>query len=407
MTRSIVFLSLVLGAGAAVLADWRQFRGNAGNATAPDVQLPLTWGQSEGESHIAWRRDLPGRGPSSPIVVAGRVIVTCSSGIHQDRLHVVCYDSVKGDLLWERQFWAAGRTLTNPTSANAAPTPVTDGKAIYAFFSSNDLVCLDLDGNLRWYRGLGFDYPQAGNDVGMSSSPVVIAGTVIVQVESQGDSFAAGIATQTGETRWRIERPREASWSSPITLSKDVVGRDVALLQGPSGLTAVDARRGDVLWSHPAACSGISSPVAVGNRVYFPGNGVTALDLGTNAAEMQIAWESSRLRPGAGSVVVSKDRIYLVNNSGVLVCGDASNGELLWQLRLSGRCWATPIVAGDRLYVVNSDGKAFVVQVGDKGEIVGESDLGEVIQGTPAVDRDVLFIRSDRHLWKITAGETP
>ena len=42
----------------------------------------------------------------------------------------------------------------------------------------------------------------------MASSPVVIGETVIVQIESQGDSFAAGFDTASGASRWQIARPR-------------------------------------------------------------------------------------------------------------------------------------------------------------------------------------------------------
>jgi outer membrane protein assembly factor BamB len=388
-------------------ADWPQFRGPHGSGLAPGANLPLTWGKAEGEENIAWRRELPGRGPSSPIVVSGKVFVTCSSGINQDRLHVLCFDAGSGERLWERQFWATGRTLSHPTSANAAPTPASDGEAVYAFFSSNDLICLELDGTLRWYRGLGFDYPKAGNDVGMSSSPVVIGETVLAQVEAQGDSFVTGIDTKTGQTRWRLDRRPEASWSSPAVISEDAVGRDVALFQAPRGLTAVDAHTGEVPWEHEASCSGISSPLVDGQRIYLPAAGMTALDVAAGPASPAMVWESPRLGPGAGSAVAHAGRVYAINNSGVLVCGDAATGDVLWQLRLEGRCWATPIVTGERLYAVNSDGKAFVVELGEKGTIVATSDFGEGIQGTPAASGDALFVRSDRYLWKIAAGKAP
>ena len=42
-----------------------------------------------------------------------------------------------------------------------------------------------------------------------------------------------------------------------------------------------------------------------------------------------------------------------------------------------------------------------VVRLGRKGELVGTSDFGEIIKASPAVVDDAMFVRSDRHLWKI------
>ena len=105
-------------------------------------------------------------------------------------------------------------------TAVAAPTPASDGQRVFAYFSSNDLVALDIEGNLLWTRGLTLEHPQSGNDVGLASSPLVAGDTVIVQVECQGDSFAAGFAVDSGVERWRIARPSRGNWSSPTLLHR-------------------------------------------------------------------------------------------------------------------------------------------------------------------------------------------
>src|SRR5262245_41689448 len=244
-SRLAIGILITASAAAAGASDWLAFRGSDSNSATRGAQPPAEWSEAH---NVAWKASLPGRGPSSPIVVGSRVVVTCSSGVQQDRLHVVCFDAEEGKQLWERQFWATGRTLSHPASANAAPTPASDGKLIFAFYSSNDLACLDLDGNLKWFRGLAHDFPKAGNDVGMSSSPVVVGNVVIAQVECQGDSFATGIDTRTGETRWRIARPREASWASPIIVRGADAKSDAVLLQSPSQLSAHDPQSGRELW---------------------------------------------------------------------------------------------------------------------------------------------------------------
>lgn len=391
-------LSVVMVCGG---ADWLQFRGPNGASASSDVAPPEKWSATE---NIAWKTALPGRGVSGPIVVQGRVFVTCSSGEKQDRLHVVCFDIADGQEAWHREFWATGRTLTHPYSAVAAPTPVSDGQRVFAFFSSNDLVCLDLQGNLLWYRGLAFDYPKAGNDIGMASSPVLAGDTVVVQLENQGDSFAAGINAATGETRWRIERNHGANWASPIALPGLRDGKHVVLLQSGSGLTAHDALTGDQLWNYDVPCQTTPSLAASGDRVYIPANGLTVLELPADATTPSLAWESNQLGPSSASPIIVGDRVYTMNGSGVLACADVETGDRLWQLRIGGKYWSTPVVAGSRMYCVNADGAAKVVALGDEGQIVGESEFGEEIKGSPAISGGALYVRSDGHLWKIASG---
>ena len=100
---------------------WPQFRGAKGTGVASaGNQIPTSW---NADDNVAWKAELPGRGPSSPIVVGGRVFVTCSGGANQDRLYVLAFDTKSGDEVWRREFWATGRTLTHPSSTTAAPTP--------------------------------------------------------------------------------------------------------------------------------------------------------------------------------------------------------------------------------------------------------------------------------------------
>ena len=105
----------------------------------------------------------------------------------------------------------------------AAPTPCSDGKLVYAVYSSNDVVCLDLDGNLQWLRGLTADYANVSNSLGMSSSPVVSGGTLVVQVENDSESYTLGLAKGSGINRWRLDRPKAANWTSPVVLRNGLV----------------------------------------------------------------------------------------------------------------------------------------------------------------------------------------
>ncbi|MBN8281413.1 MAG: PQQ-binding-like beta-propeller repeat protein [Gammaproteobacteria bacterium] len=196
------------GAGVASRADWTQFRGRDGSGAVAEASLPTSL---DPRKSVRWSVDLPGRGLSSPIVVGDRVLVTASSGAKQSRLHVMCFSAVDGSLLWERQFFATGRTMCHEKTAVAANSPASDGRHVFALFSSNDLVALDLDGNLLWLRALSLDYPNVSNSLGMSSSLVVTDGTVVAQVENDTQPLALGLDALTGVNRWKLERPKMAN----------------------------------------------------------------------------------------------------------------------------------------------------------------------------------------------------
>jgi len=384
--------------------DWPQFRGPQATGLAPDGQnLPETWSATE---NLAWKSALPGKGLSGPIVVKDRVIVTACSGPRQDRLHVLCFANDTGKLLWERQYWATGRTLCHPKTNMAAPTPASDGQRIFALFATNDLFCLDLDGNLLWLRGLTYDYPNASNSLGMASSPVVVGSTLVVPVENDAESFALGIETATGENRWKVDRPAFANWVSP-TVYPRTDGLSAVCLQSSQGLVAYDPHTGNQLWRHEQACGTIASPTVAGDLVFVPlgkGNsGLTVLRPVSGRATPDVVWSESRLAPGTASPIVSQGHIYSVNSAGVLNIADAKSGELQKAVRLKGPFSCSPAIADGHLYIFNEAGLGQVVDLrGDEAKLVSQNDLGEGILCSPAISNGALYVRSDHNLFKIS-----
>lgn len=374
-----------------VVADWRQFRGNDGTGIAETGPTKF--------DEPAWKVELPGRGLSGPVVVGDKVILTASSGYRQDRLHVLCFDAKTGKKLWERKFWATGRTQCHRKMCVATPHPASDGQRIFAFYSSNDLVCLDLDGNLQWVRGLTHDYPNASNSLGMASSPVVVGETLVVQVESDADSYAFGINTKTGVSRWKKTRPQRANWTSPAVFRGK---RELALLQSSKGISAVDPKTGKEIWNYTEGASTIPSSAITSDMIYVPSHGITALRPVGGDSTPEIVWRERRLSPSTASPLVYRGKVYTTNRAGVLTCADAKTGKTVWRLRLTGPFSGTPIAANGHLYFVNEKGNIIVVNTagGDRGEIVTQKDLKEAILCTPALSDGAFYVRSDGHLWK-------
>jgi outer membrane protein assembly factor BamB len=394
---SLTLASLVLLNATA--ADWTHFRGPHGNGISDETTLSSKLDQS----NVAWKSALPGRGLSSPLIIGDRVFVTCSSGAKQDRLHVICLSAKDGTKLWERQFWATGRTLVHPKIGVAAPTPASDGRRIYAIFSSNDLVCLDLEGNLIWLRGLTRDYPKSSNSLGLSSSLLVVGDVVVAMSENEGDSFTAGLDAATGVNRWKISRPKSANWTSPVVIP-GAGGRNLVAIQSEKGLTAIDPASGKIAWANTNGASTIPSSAFLRDVLYVPGGGITAWKLDAANPPTQL-WKVAQLAAGTASPVALGERLFTINNAAVLTCADVADGKRLWQLRLQGPFSATPVAAGNTLYCVSEKG---VLQTVDttkpEGEIVSTLDLKETILATPSIANGALYLRSDATLWKLKSS---
>lgn len=395
--KKLLLCLAALTAGSLHAGDWLQFRGPHGNGVSDETNLPAALDAQ----NIAWKINLPGRGLSSPIIVGDRVFVTASSGPKQERLHVICFNAADGSKRWERQFWATGVTLVHEKTSVAAPTPASDGELIFALFSSNDLVCLDLDGNLQWLRGLTHDYPRASNSLGMSSSLVVTDGIVVAMVENDSESFTAGLDVKSGVNLWKLDRPKMANWTSPYLL-KGANTPTLVALQSGKGIAAVEPRTGRVVWEYTDGASTIPSGTVSGGIIFAPSKGMTALTPGVDGQPPTQIWRSGQLRPSTPSPVVLEGRVFTLNDAGVLTAGSAIDGNRLWQLRLKGPHSATPVVAGTLLYCVNEAGLLQVVDsTAPEGAIVGELDLGQVVLSTPSIAHGALYVRSDGTLWKL------
>lgn len=399
--KPLLLLSLSLALPLSSLrADWLNFRGPAGSGFDPD--MATTVGELA-ENTLAWKAALPGRGLGSPIVVGDKVFLTAASGPEQQQLHVLCFSAKDGTPLWERRFWATGRTMSHNKTNVAAPTPASDGERIYALYSSNDLVCLDLDGDLVWMRGLTLDYPNASNSLGMASSPIVVGDTLVAQIENDSESFAAGFDLLTGMNKWKLDRPKSANWTSPTVLNKE--GESIVALQSGEGVVGLVPSTGSTVFSIPEKASTIPSAAASGDELFIPANGLTVMKLGGAGEEPKKVWNQTNQRPGTPSVLVGPEKLFLINNAGVLTCASRRDGTVAWEIRLKGPFSGSPVAGGDgKLYIFSEQGVGQVVDTsGEKGVVASEIELGETILSTPALDGKALYIRSDGHLWKFAA----
>ncbi len=398
MTRFIltVTLALTLALGLRA-ADWVQFKGPNASGVSPEKDLPVEWSKDKG---YKWKAPLPARGVSSPVVFGDRAYVTCSSGVRDDRLHVVCFDANTGKRLWHRQLQATGGTAAHPKSCMAAPTPVADDSGVYALFATGDLAAFDADGTLRWYRSLVGDYPTVTNQVGMASSPVLVKDRLIVPMDNSGESFIAAVDTKYGKNVWKAERPREINWVTPLV--RTVGTATEVLFDGPSGLTAYDAVSGEQRWTSKLTKGSIPTGVLDGDTLYVPTAGVTAYKLGAKGPEGTPVMKADKMLTGMPSPLVYLGKVYSTNGNGVVSCANAKTGKLLYKESLKGAFSASPVAGDGKVYLLNETGICTVIDgTADTFEILASNELGGETLGTPAIANGRIYIRTDKTLYAI------
>ncbi len=403
MNLSRILMVAGLVAVPVMAGDWPQFRGPGGSGVSQEKGLPTVWTKSEG---IAWTADLPGRGLSNPVIAGGRVYVTACSMNRHMRLHVLCFDEATGKKLWERQFTATGNTGCHPDTNMAAPTPVTDGKAVYALFATGDLAAIDRDGDLLWYRSLVGDYPDTSNQVGMASSPVLAGGVLFVPMDNAVDSFAAGIDVKTGKNLWKVKRDTKINWVTPVVI--EAGGKPVVVFTKDDEAVGYEPTTGKQVWSYKAEglSGGIPSATYAGGVLYVPGGVLRALKVTKDGAEE--LWTAKGVSAGYASPAVHEGKVYGLL-PGHVTCFSAETGKEVWRHRVEGPFEASPVIAGGHLYAVNKKGRTFVVKLGEKPETAGRNDLevkpDDRFQATPAVANGRIYLRSDKVLFCVGKKE--
>ncbi len=130
---------------------------------------------------------------------------------------------------------------------------------------------------------------------------------VVVQSESQADSFATGIDAKTGATLWQLERPHKANWASPAVL-RGADGQTVVLLQSSQGIVAVDPRSGSEVWKLDEKCSSVPTSVASGGKFFIPAGNLKGFELPKALEAPKQLFEAKQVSAGNSSCVILDDK---------------------------------------------------------------------------------------------------
>ena len=421
--------------------SWPSFRGTRASGIADGQQLPDQWDVKTGKN-VLWRTPIPGLAHSSPVAWGDRVFVTTAisseamatfkPGLYGDgdasadrsphRWVIYAIDRRTGRVEWERTAHeGAPLNKRHIKSTYASASPATDGRIVVAWFGSQGVHAYDVDGTFRWKVDLGrvdmgaYDIPTF--EWGPASSPIIWNDLVIVQCDTQADSFLIALNAATGETVWKTERDELPSWGTP-TVVETATGEEL-VTNASNFIRGYDPRTGQERW-RLSRSSKITAPtpIAADNLIVVasgrgperpvfvvrPGARGDITPAGGATTSASVVWSKTGRGSYMPTPIVYGGLLYVLANNGLFDAYTLATGDEVYRQRLphlgSGFS-ASPVAADGKIYIAGEDGEIIVVTAGADFKHLATNSMGEPLMATPALSRGVMFVRSSSTLFAI------
>jgi outer membrane protein assembly factor BamB len=441
MTRTfrlpLVLLALVSSVAVSLNGeDWPEWRGPARTGASTEKGLPASWSPT-GEN-LAWKAPYGAR--SSPVVFGDRLYLQTSSGAGatlQERL--MAFNADSGKLLWEHRYNLF--TSDVPPHRIAWASPVVDPATgnVFAFSGNGLLMSLSPAGKLLWERSLAEEFGMWTTHGGRVSSPIVDGDQLIVSgltflwgQHAGGAHRFISFDKSHGQTLWISApegRPTDTIYANPFVA--DVNGTRLMFSGGSDGaMHAIKIATGEPVWNWRVSQRGLNTAaLMLGDDIIVSHSeenlgtsemgmlaAVPAASRGT-LTDKDARWIVRGVQAGYASPVSDGERIYLLDNGGVLLAFDARTGRQLWHQPLGTIAKASPVLADGKLYIGTENtgdagGKFYIVRPhADKAEILDQDWLGtpqksEQIIASPIVARGRIYVASMDALYAIGPGTT-
>jgi outer membrane protein assembly factor BamB len=394
-------------------ADWSQFRGPAGNGHAAAKHLPTTWNES---TNVAWKTEIPGKGWSSPSLHRNRLYLTTAVPVEASdaegplSLRTLCIDATNGHIIWNVEVFQqeAGAPKIHSKNSHASPTALVDDGHIYVHFGHQGTACLDLNGKIIWKDTSHTYEPVHGN----GGSPLLVGQLLIFSCDGADNPFVVALDTKTGDEKWRFDRTSDAenkfSFSTPTLI--EVNGKQQFITPGSGVVNALDPQTGREIWhvNYGDGYSVIPKPV-YGHGLLFVATGYNTPNViairpegaSGDVTDTNVVWTIKKAAPHTPSLLLVGNELYFVSDKGVATCVDALTGHENWSERIGGAYSASPLFADGKIYLQAEDGNALVLEPGTKFTKIADTGFKERTLASYAVGDDCLFIRTEKHLYRV------
>ncbi len=383
---------------AALDGQWPFLRGPTMSGRTSETNAPAVWNGETGQN-IKWKVELKRGGASTPAVWGKRLFLTAGDAKART---VMAHDAETGVLLWSTDIpdgAKGGEPLpeVGEDTGLAASSPACDESRVYAVFGTGDLAALDHEGKIVWQVFLG----RPKNTYGHASSLVYRGEMLVVQWDQEEKARILAVDKATGKTLWETPREVGMSWSTPVVMP--LCDKFVLLIHASKYTWGMELATGKKLWEVEAVTGEVAPSLAWEGDTWLAANAyskMTAFKVPPEGAPQKLwEWEDGNL-PDVASPVIADGLVYLVTDAGEMLCHDLANGKQVWRKEFEDGFYASPVVAGDKLYVVDRVKGLFrVYALGREGKELSKNPLGDQIRATPAFAGGRIYVRGQKHLW--------
>ena len=339
---------------------------------------------------VKWATPI-GAGFAGPAVAGGRVYVLDfvpepgSRGAGgRERLH--CLDAKTGSLLWTHEWEVDYARLTAAYATGPRATPTVDVGRVYVVGATGVLRCVaTLNGGLIWKKDFARDFGAQIPPWGVASAPILDGERLIAIVGGEPDARVVAFDKRTGRELWRaLPTQSRLGYGQPVIVHSGGV-RQLIVWQ-PTALGSLDPATGEVYWEEPwpvAMARTLATPVMSGAYLFVSQlfGGSLTMQLAGDRPEAARLWMSEGgseppdptegLHALTATPVVDGESIYDVGSDGVLRGLDARSGRQLWETQelTDGGRWATAFLVrrGDRYFVNNDRGELIIARLTPRG----------------------------------------
>jgi outer membrane protein assembly factor BamB len=362
-----IALAVCLGAGVVVSltaqagrGDWPQWRGPNRDGVVVSFAAPAAW---PSQLTRKWKVDV-GLGYASPVLVGNRLFIYSRQGENEV---MQALDAATGAPIWKTSY-AASFTL-NPVAAHhekgPKATPTFAAGRLYTLGMSGIVTAFDAaSGKQLWQKPA----PPVAPMYHTAMSPLVDRGLAIVHVGGHDRGALTAFDAATGAVKWSWTGDGP-SYGSPMAVDVDGTRQIVVLTQ--DNLVGVAAATGELLWKRPFRTNytqNAITPILYGGMIIISGldRPVTAFRIlkRNGAWTTENVWENPDVPLYMANAVVVRDMVVGLThkNSGQFFALDAKTGKVLWRSAPRQGANAAILRAGDLVLALKDNAELVVAR---------------------------------------------